>query len=949
MSASDAEGTAVTYTVAADGDGALFEVDGSNNLKLKSSVTADLEAKSSYSVTVNATDGTATTSKVFSISVGDVNEAPTLTVPTGGSVTEDAVASTITGSLTSSDPENATLTYLMPGKTAVEGSYSVTGTYGTLVLNASTGAYTYTLNNSATAVQALGASSSKTETFSVQVTDGSNTPTAQNLSFTIKGANDAPSSVALSSTSVVENSAGAVVGALSASDAEGTAVTYTVAADGDGALFEVDGSNNLKLKSSVTADLEAKSSYSVTVNATDGTATTSKVFSISVGDVNEAPTLTVPTGGSVTEDAVASTITGSLTSSDPENATLTYLMPGKTAVEGSYSVTGTYGTLVLNASTGAYTYTLDNSATAVQALGASSSETETFSVQVTDGSNTPTAQNLSFTIKGANDAPSSVALSSTSVVENSAGAVVGALSASDAEGTAVTYTVAADGDGALFEVDGSNNLKLKSSVTADLEAKSSYSVTVNATDGTATTSKVFSISVGDVNEAPTLTVPTGGSVTEDAVASTITGSLTSSDPENATLTYLMPGKTAVEGSYSVTGTYGTLVLNASTGAYTYTLDNSATAVQALGASSSETETFSVQVTDGSNTPTAQNLSFTIKGANDAPSSVALSSTSVVENSAGAVVGALSASDAEGTAVTYTVAADGDGALFEVDGSNNLKLKSSVTADLEAKSSYSVTVNATDGTATTSKVFSISVGDVNEAPTLTVPTGGSVTEDAVASTITGSLTSSDPENATLTYLMPGKTAVEGSYSVTGTYGTLVLNASTGAYTYTLDNSATAVQALGASSSETETFSVQVTDGSNTPTAQNLSFTIKGANDAPSSVALSSTSVVENSAGAVVGALSASDAEGTAVTYTVAADGDGALFEVDGSNNLKLKSSVTADLEAKSSYSVTVNATDGTATTSKVFSISVGDVNEAPTLTVPTGGSVTEDASSEHDHW
>ena len=194
---------------------------------------------------------------------------------------------------------------------------------------------------------------------------------------------------------------------------------------------------------------------------------------------------------------VASTITGSLTSSDPENATLTYLMPGKTAVEGSYSVTGTYGTLVLNASTGAYTYTLDNSATAVQALGASSSETETFSVQVTDGSNTPTAQNLSFTIKGANDAPSSVALSSTSVVENSAGAVVGALSASDAEGTAVTYTVAADGDGALFEVDGSNNLKLKSSVTADLEAKSSYSVTVNATDGTATTSKVFSISVGD--------------------------------------------------------------------------------------------------------------------------------------------------------------------------------------------------------------------------------------------------------------------------------------------------------------------------------------------------------------------------------------------------------------------------------------------------------------------
>nr|WP_281249304.1 VCBS domain-containing protein [Planktotalea frisia] len=414
---------------------------------------------------------------------------------------------------------------------------------------------------------------------------------------------------------------------------------------------------------------------------------------MAITDANDAPTLTVPTGGSVTEDAVASTITGSLTSSDPENATLTYLMPGKTAVDGSYSVTGTYGTLVLNASTGAYTYTLDNSASAVQSLGVSSSETETFSVQVTDGSNTPTAQNLSFTIKGANDAPSSVALSSTSVVENSAGAVVGALSASDAEGTAVSYTIAAAGDGALFEVDGSNNLKLKSSVTADLETKSSYSVTVNATDGTATTSKVFSISVGDVNEAPTLTVPTGGSVTEDAVASTITGSLTSSDPENATLTYLMPGKTAVDGSYSVTGTYGTLVLNASTGAYTYTLDNSASAVQSLGVSSSETETFSVQVTDGSNTPTAQNLSFTIKGANDAPTIAVSGLTSIAENSVNAVAATVSSTDAEDGTLTVGLSGNGrDDAKFEVvDG----KLRIKTSADYEAQDTYRVQLKVTD--------------------------------------------------------------------------------------------------------------------------------------------------------------------------------------------------------------------------------------------------------------
>jgi VCBS repeat-containing protein len=674
-------------------DYAAFSINQSTG-ELSLKAQPDYETKSSYSVTILSTDeGGKTFSKSFTVSITDASESPTLTVPTGGSVTEDATTSTITGSLVGSDPEDDSLTYSVVGSTPSSGSYSVTGTYGTLVLNASTGAYTYTLNNSATAVQALGASSSETETFSVKVSDGTNTPAAQNLVFTIKGANDAPSSVALDSTSVVENSAGAIVGALSGSDAEGTSVSYSVASSGDGASFEIDSSNNLKLKSSVSADRETKSTYSVTVDASDGDATTSKSFTISVGDVDEAPTLTVPTGGSVTEDATTSTITGSLVGSDPEDDSLTYSVVGSTPSSGSYSVTGTYGTLVLNASTGAYTYTLNNSATAVQALGASSSETETFSVKVSDGTNTPAAQNLVFTIKGANDAPSSVALDSTSVVENSAGAIVGALSGSDAEGTSVSYSVASSGDGASFEIDSSNNLKLKSSVSADRETKSTYSVTVDASDGDATTSKSFTISVGDVDEAPTLTVPTGGSVTEDATTSTITGSLVGSDPEDDSLTYSVVGSTPSSGSYSVTGTYGTLVLNASTGAYTYTLNNSATAVQALGASSSETETFSVKVSDGTNTPAAQNLVFTIKGANDAPTITVSGLTSIAENSTNAVAATVSSSDAEDGSKTVTLSGTGrDDAKFEVvDG----KLRIKTSADYETQDTYQVQLKVTD--------------------------------------------------------------------------------------------------------------------------------------------------------------------------------------------------------------------------------------------------------------
>jgi len=66
-------------------------------------------------------------------------------------------------------------------------------------------------------------------------------------------------------------------------------------------------------------------------------------------------------------------------------------------------VVGTYGTLVLNAMTGAYVYTLDNASPTTDALEASDSKTESFSVQVSDGVNITSAQSLSFTINGAYD------------------------------------------------------------------------------------------------------------------------------------------------------------------------------------------------------------------------------------------------------------------------------------------------------------------------------------------------------------------------------------------------------------------------------------------------------------------------------------------------------------------------------------------------------------------
>ncbi len=71
--------------------------------------SANFEAKSSYSFNVVATDGGGLTgSKAVMLSITDVNEAPTITSGSTGSVAENAPASTVVYTATATDPDSAT-------------------------------------------------------------------------------------------------------------------------------------------------------------------------------------------------------------------------------------------------------------------------------------------------------------------------------------------------------------------------------------------------------------------------------------------------------------------------------------------------------------------------------------------------------------------------------------------------------------------------------------------------------------------------------------------------------------------------------------------------------------------------------------------------------------------------------------------------------------------------
>ena len=776
-------GVKPTYALAelAGSDHAAFSINqATGELSLKQQ--PDYETKTSYSVTVLSTDdGGKTLSKSFTIGVTDANEAPTV----ANSIADQTIA------------EDSALNFQFNSNVFADvdagDSFTYTATLSDgsalpswLAFSAATRSFSGTPLNANVGVIAV----------KVTARDSGSAAITDTFNITVTNTNDDPTGAVIISGTASQGEVLTAGSTLVDTDGLGT-LSYQWSEDGV-AISEAT-SSTLTLGQS-----QVGKAITVAVSYTDGGSTLETVSSAAtsaVTNTNDEPTGAVIISGTATQGEV---LTAGSTLVDADGlGTLSYQWSEDgVAISGATSSTLTLGqSQVGKAITVAVSYTDGKGNAETQASSATSS------------------------VVNINDEPTGAVTISGTATQGQVLTAVPALADADGLGT-LSYQWSEDGV-AISEAT-SSTLTLGQS-----QVGKAITVAVSYTDGgdkvETKTSSVTS-AVKNINDDPILTVPTGGSATEDGKTSTITGNLVGADPDGDVLTYLVPNLAAVNGSFSVAGTYGTLVLDASTGAYTYTLNNSAAAVQALGASSSETETFSVQVTDGSNTPTAQNLSFTIKGAND-------------------------------------------------------------------------------------------------APTLTVPTGGSVTEDAVASTITGSLTSSDPENATLTYLMPGKTADEGSYSVTGTYGTLVLDASTGAYTYTLNNSAAAVQALGASSSETETFSVQVTDGSNTPTAQDLSFTIKGANDVPEALSLSSTVVGNNETGPVVGELNSTDVEGQEVSYTLGG-ADEAVFELDGTS-LKFKDSAITDNSIKNTYNLTVTATDSEAgTLSKAFEIIVTDVDSKP---------------------
>ena len=709
----------------------------------------------------------------------------------------------------------------------------------------------------------------------------------------IVGANSAPTDISLSASAVNENvAANTTVGTLSSTDPDaGNTFTYSLVAgtgSTDNASFNISGSS-LRINSS--PNYEAKSSYSVRIRTTDqGSLTYEEAFTITINDLNEAPIDISLSATSVNENVIANTTIGTLSTTDPDAGnTFTY-----TLVAGSGDTD--------NAS-------FNISSTSLRINSSPNFEAKSsYSVRIrtTDQGSLTYEEAFTITINDLNETPTDISLSSTTVNENvAANTTIGTLSSTDPDAAnTFTYTLVAGSgstDNASFSIS-SSSLRINSS--PDYELKSSYSVRIRTTDqGTLFYEKAFTITINNLNEAPTDISLSSTTVNENVAANTTVGTLSSTDPDAGnTFTYTLVAGFGDTDNASFNISSSSLRINSSPD---------------FEAKSS----YSVRIrtADQGGQIYEKVFTITIGDVNETPTEISLSATSIDENvAANTTIGTLSSTDLDaGNTFTYTLVAgsgDTDNASFSIDGTS---LRISNSPNYEAKNSYSVRVRTTDqGSLSYEKAFTITINDLNEAPTDISLSGTSVDENLADNATVATITTTDidaGDSFAYTLVAGDGDTDNGMFSISG-------------------NALKLTSSANFEVKSSYSLRIRTTDQGSLTYDKAFAITINDVNENPEDITLSLSLVDENVAiGSLVGLLSATDPDaGNTFTFSLVAgagDTDNASFSING-NELLIE--VSPDFETKSSYSVRVSVEDqGLLTFEKELAITISDVNEAPT--------------------
>lgn len=561
-----------------------------------------------------------------------------------------------------------------------------------------------------------------------------------------------------------------------------------------------------------------------------------------------------------------------------ETSTLKYYFEG-----GTNTLTTQYGTVTLTFDKDGnctYTYTTDG-AKLPDHLTEGKTLPDSFIIYVRDAHGEVVKQEITVTINGTNHGPEVVpGEHALNVVEDVTVSQEGNLNdiIKDDEGlNNLHFSIngkgtVVEGEYGTLHIDPATGKYIYTLNNADpevqgLDAKSSiketFTITVTDKHGETTTVDV-TVNVKGTDDTPELTLGKVLSVREgdaDAVGDTAVG-FDKDIADQGHLTYSFGEDADGNPITKVPTEYGTFTIDPTTGAYTFTLDNTSETVLKMAAGRLYETSINVTVTDTSGLSDTKELVVNIEGTNTAPVITSGEHGVIIANPAPLVEdGGVSKVTGQVTAREYdegdhvvafkfvndkgelvdsltgkygTISIDKDGNYTYT--FNKGQAQHLGAGEMAAEHFNVVAVDTYGAQTTTPSELQIQIQGTNDAPVITSPTPVlNLTELASGQAeITGAITFNDADKKadgtfydthTFSARPAGAAEAENGAAAEGKYGTLTIDEH-GNYKYTLTS-----DALGEGDKYTETFTVTVDDGNGGKATQTITVNLTGTNDAP----------------------------------------------------------------------------------------------------------------------
>ena len=891
VTATDPESTHTDYTLALGGTHSTsFTLNSTGGAGVLSFTNPpDHEVREVYRLTLTASNASETSTLNVTVTVGDVNEPPEITLASaaGGAVTVSGSAVSVEENhtsdlvnVTATDPETTHTDYTLALGGTHSGSFTLNSTGGAGVLS-----FTNPPDHEAREVYNLtltASNASESSTLDVTVTVGDVDEPAD-ISFVATGG----VTVSGSAVSVEENHTSDLVN-VTATDPETTHTDYTLALGGThSGSFTLNSTGGAGVLSFTNPpDHEVREVYRLTLTASNASESSTLDVTVTVTNVNEPPGITLASaaGSAVTVDGSDVTVdenhTGDLvgvTATDPETTHTDYtlVLGGTHATSFTLNSTGATGVL-------SFTNPPDHEAREVYRLtltASNASESSTLNVTVTVGDvNEPPI------ISGATE------VNLNEVVDPTPGQVVrvDTYTKSDPDrrppqttnwGPLGSTTVLSGANAEVFDFDlptGALTFKRP----PDYEnGGGRYQVTLTANDGAKEATLDVTVNVANVEEAGTLALGARRGVFNVPLVATL------EDPDVvATQTWKWQRSTSLTSGWMD-------IANADSNSYTPGADDRDNYLRASVTYTDGTGPDETTLTADTEFPTDNDASTNQPPTPPAPLPQV---ADVPEDApAGRNVVQVVFTDPEGEQqLTYSLSGSDEFAIGS--GSGRITVKSG-ELNYEETTSYSVTVSAADSFGAAGMVtLTIGISNVNEAPTaadfvVTVPEDETVDIDVVE------MASDEDAGDTLTVA-----GVERHPEA----GTVAVNVGTNDITYT----------PRANYHGSDNFTYQVKDGAGlSSNIATVAITIDPVNDAPTFASPTTTrtrSVSESArAGDDVGErVTATDIDaGDSLAYRLSGP-DVSSFEIDSEGQITVAERVFFDITAQAIYTVMVSATD-----------------------------------------